>query len=142
MISKLCNFNHRSEFIIKVIINELQKNSNQQIMILAHNKSLITYLFKAIQHRNIASVGYYIGGMKESDLKESESKKIIIATYAMASEGLDIKTLTTLIMASPKTDVCQSVGRILRTKHSQPLVIDIIDSHEIFIRQWYKRKQY
>jgi NDP-sugar pyrophosphorylase family protein len=46
----------------------------------------------------------------------SESKKVIIATYAMASEGLDIKTLTTLIMASPKTDVCQSVGRILRVK--------------------------
>ena len=70
--------------------------------------------------------------MKEVDLKESENKKIIIATYAMASEGLDIKSLTTLLMASPKTDVCQSVGRILRTKHTQPLVIDIIDSHEIF----------
>jgi superfamily II DNA or RNA helicase len=142
MISKLCNFNHRSEFIIKVLQNELQKNPDQQIMILAHNKSLITYLFKAIEHRNIASVGYYIGGMKEADLKESENKKIIIATYAMASEGLDIKTLTTLLMASPKTDVCQSVGRILRTKHTQPLVIDIIDSHEIFTRQWQKRRQY
>ena len=45
-------------------------------------------------------------------------------------------------MASPKTDVCQSVGRILRTKHTQPLVIDIIDSHEIFTRQWQKRRQY
>ena len=48
-------------------------------MVLAHNKSLITYLYKAIEHRNIASVGYYIGGMKEQDLKLSESKKIIIA---------------------------------------------------------------
>ena len=80
--------------------------------------------------------------MKEPDLKLSESKKIIIATYAMASEGLDIKSLTTLIMASPKTDVCQSVGRILRTKHSSPLVIDIVDHHEIFQSQWSKRKQY
>ena len=32
----------------------------------------------------------------------------------MAEEGLDIKTLTTLIMATPKVDVTQSVGRILR----------------------------
>lgn len=142
MISKLCNYNHRSEFIIKVIQNELEKNNEQQIMVLAHNKSLITYLYKAIEHRNIASVGYYIGGMKEPDLKLSESKKIIIATYAMASEGLDIKTLTTLVMASPKTDVCQSVGRILRVKHSSPLVIDIVDDHEIFQSQWSKRKQY
>ena len=142
MISKLCNYNHRSEFIIKVLQTELSKNNEQQIMILAHNKTLITYLFKAIEHRNIATVGYYIGGMKEEELKKSESKKVIIATYAMASEGLDIKSLTSLIMASPKTDVCQSVGRILRTKHTSPLVVDIIDSHDIFEKQWKKRKQY
>lgn len=144
MISKLCCFNPRSEFILKVLKKELEENTDQQIMILAHNKTLITYLHDAIIHKNIANgdVGYYIGGMKEEDLKKSESKKIIIATYAMASEGLDIKTLTSLIMASPKTDVCQSVGRILRTKHNRPLVIDIIDPHEIFIRQWQKRRQY
>jgi hypothetical protein len=66
----------------------------------------------------------------------------------MASEGLDIKTLTTLIMATPKSDVCQSVGRILRTVHSTPLVIDIIDNHVILKNQfkkrtiYYKSKQY
>lgn len=142
MISKLCNYNRRSEFIMDVLENELKINSNQQIMILAHNKTLIKYLHSAVEYRKIGTVGYYIGGMKEADLKISEEKQIIIATYAMASEGLDIKTLTTLIMASPKTDVCQSVGRILRTKHQQPLVIDIIDNHDLFIRQWTKRKSY
>jgi superfamily II DNA or RNA helicase len=80
--------------------------------------------------------------MKEAALKLSESKKVIIATYAMASEGLDIKTLTTLIMASPKTDVCQSVGRILRVKHASPLVIDIIDPQDVFRSQWLKRQTY
>jgi superfamily II DNA or RNA helicase len=80
--------------------------------------------------------------MKEAALKLSESKKVIIATYAMASEGLDIKTLTTLIMASPKTDVCQSVGRILRVKHAAPLVIDIIDPQDVFRAQWLKRQTY
>jgi superfamily II DNA or RNA helicase len=101
-------------------------------------------LHKAIEHRGIAggSVGYYVGGMKEADLKASESRTVIIATYAMASEGLDIKTLTTLIMASPKTDVCQSVGRILRVKHGRPLVIDIVDQQDIFRNQWYKRRAY
>lgn len=142
MISKLCNYNRRSEFIVEVVTKELQHNADQQIMILAHNKSLIQYLFKAIEHRKIATVGYYLGGMKEVDLKASESKKIIIATYAMASEGLDIKTLTTLIMATPKTDVCQSVGRILRVKHTTPVVIDIVDAHDLFKNQWQKRKSY
>jgi superfamily II DNA or RNA helicase len=58
----------------------------------------------------------------------------------MASEALDIKTLTTLIMITPKTDIQQSVGRILREKHSQPIVVDIIDSHSIFQNQWKKRR--
>jgi superfamily II DNA or RNA helicase len=83
-----------------------------------------------------------VGGMKEAALKQSESKNIIIATYSMAAEALDIKSLTTLLMATPKTDVTQSIGRILRTKHSQPLVIDIVDSHEVFQKQWGKRKAY
>ena len=142
MISKLCNYNRRSEFIVEVVVKELQHNPEQQIMILAHNKTLIQYLFKAIEYKKVATVGYYLGGMKEADLKASESKKVIIATYAMASEGLDIKTLTTLIMATPKTDVCQSVGRILRAKHTTPVVIDIIDAHDLFINQWQKRKAY
>jgi len=142
MITKLCSYNRRSEFIIKIVKDLIEENSKCQIMILAHNKSLLNYLYTGIQHQNISSVGYYLGGMKEKDLKESETKQIIIATYAMASEALDIKTLTTLIMATPKTDIEQSVGRILREKHSQPIVVDIIDSHSIFQKQWIKRQKF
>lgn len=142
MISKLCGYNKRSEFILRVLSDMLKENNEQQIMILAHNKSLLTYLYDAIDARNIATVGYYVGGMKEAALKESETKKVVIATYSMASEALDIKTLTTLIMATPKTDIEQSIGRILRQRHTNPIVVDIIDQHEPFIRQWYKRLKF
>tara|TARA_B110000858_G_C17808895_1_gene479733 strand:- start:1461 stop:2918 length:1458 start_codon:yes stop_codon:yes gene_type:complete len=142
MISKLCNFHDRSNFILKVLKRTLQSDPSQQIIILAHNKSLLTYLYKGIEEDGYATVGYYVGGMKEKALKESEGKNIIIATYSMAAEALDIKTLTTLLMATPKTDVVQSVGRILRTKHTQPIVIDIVDKHDLFQRQWAKRKTY
>lgn len=139
MIRKLCEFNNRSEFILRLIKDFMAEDSSRQMIVLAHNKSLLVYLHDAIKERNIASVGYYIGGMKEADLKQSELKKVIIATYAMAAEALDIKTLTTLLLATPKTDVVQAVGRILRQKGHQPLVIDILDSHEPFQRQWEKR---
>jgi superfamily II DNA or RNA helicase len=142
MITKLCNYNRRSEFILQVLGDMLRENPNQQVMILAHNKSLLKYLYDAIAARNIASVGYYVGGMKEAALKESESKKVIIATYSMAAEGLDIKTLTTLIMATPKTDIEQSVGRILRERHGTPVVVDVIDKHDLFQKQWAKRKAF
>ena len=142
MISKLCEYNRRSEFILKVLSDMLSENPNQQVMVLAHNKNLLKYLHDAIAYRNIATVGYYVGGMKETALKETESKKVVIATYAMAAEALDIKTLTTLIMATPKTDIEQSVGRILREKHSSPIVVDIVDNHQLFKNQWKKRKTF
>ena len=142
MISKLCEYNRRSEFILKVLADMFQENPSQQIMVLAHNKNILKYLHDAIKHRNIATVGYYIGGMKEKALKETESKMVVIATYSMAAEALDIKSLTTLIMATPKTDIEQSVGRILREKHSSPIVVDIIDSHNTFKNQWRKRKTF
>jgi len=142
MIGKLCEFIPRSEFILTIVENLLKERMNQQMMILAHNKSLLTYLYNAIEERNLASVGYYLGGMKEKDLKITEGKQIVIATYAMAAEGLDIKTLTTLILATPKTDVVQAVGRILRKVDVKALVIDILDQHGIFQRQWLKRRAF
>jgi superfamily II DNA or RNA helicase len=142
MISKLCAFNGRSEFILQVLAKELALKAGQQIMVLAHNKCLLEYLHDAIAHRQLATVGYYVGGMKEPALKKSETCQIIIATYAMASEALDIKTLTTLVLATPKTDIVQAVGRILRVKHERPLVVDIVDSHEVFLSQWQKRRKY
>ena len=41
MIKKLCEFNFRSEFIIKVLSDLMKENSAQQIIVLAHNKSLL-----------------------------------------------------------------------------------------------------
>ena len=142
MITKLCNYNSRSELIITVISTELRLKPKQQIILLSHNKSLLHYIFKAVEHRNICSTGYYVGGMKEQDLKLSESKQLILATYSMAAEALDIKTLTTLILATPKTDIVQASGRIMRQPHEQPLIIDIVDSHDIFQKQFLKRKKY
>lgn len=142
MITKLCGYNDRTECILRILQNELDKDSEQQIIILGQNKNILVYLHNAIKHRNIGSVGYYVGGMKEPQLKESETKKIIVATYAMAAEGLDIKTLTTLILATPRTDITQAVGRILRVKRANPLIIDIIDSHSIFKNQYKKRKSF
>jgi superfamily II DNA or RNA helicase len=143
MISKLCAWNHRSEFILSILVDLLAENEDQQIMILAHNRCILKYFHDAIESRNIASVGYYVGGMKEIHLKTSETKKVIVATYSMAAEALDIKTLTTLIMATPKTDIEQAVGRILREKHGvNPLVIDICDQHQPFRNQWSKRRAF
>jgi superfamily II DNA or RNA helicase len=88
-------------------------------------------------------IGYYIGGMKEKKLKESEKKPLILATFEMASEGLDIPDLDTLILATPKSSITQSIGRILRLQAHQrnyiPTVYDIVDNVSMFIAQGKKR---
>jgi len=146
MISKLSDFGPRSDFIVRVLgdlIKESQsKETDAQIMVLCHNRSLLTYLYDAIRHRGFATVGYYVGGMKQVALQETEGKQIVLATYAMAAEALDIKTLSILLMASPKTDITQSVGRILRVRHDNPVVVDIVDRHDIFQNQWRQRKTF
>ena len=80
--------------------------------------------------------------MKQSALQATETKHIVLATYAMAAEALDIKSLNTLVMVSPKTDIVQSVGRILRTSGEGKIIVDIIDPHDVFQNQWKKRKTF
>jgi hypothetical protein len=142
MITKLCEYGPRSDFIVRIIRDLIEENPENQIMVLCHNRSLLTYLYEAVNHRKIASIGYYVGGMKQTNLQETETKQIVLATYAMAAEALDIKTLSSLIMVTPKTDITQSVGRILRVKHENPIIVDIVDGHDIFQNQWNQRKRF
>jgi superfamily II DNA or RNA helicase len=115
-----------------------------QSIILAHNLNILEYIYDKFVCKNLASVGYYVGGMKEVELKKSEIKQVILATYAMANEGLDIATLNAEFLITPKTDVVQTVGRVLRAKHAinDPIIYDIYDAHDVFVRQWSKRKSY
>lgn len=86
--------------------------------------------------------GLYMGGMKESELKASSEKKIIFATFSQAHEGLDIPTLDTVILASPKSDITQSIGRIMREtagKKNNPHIYDVHDPWSVFAAMYYKR---
>jgi len=114
-----------------------------QIIVLAQYRSVLRELYKRIQSTGLTTVGYYVGGMKQEDLDISKTKQILLATYSMASEGLDVATLSTLVFATPRTDIKQSVGRILRQKHERnPIVVDVVDSHGTFKNQWSKRRAY
>jgi predicted helicase len=89
-----------------------------------------------------ASVGFYVGGMKQKDLDISEKQQVILGTYPMSSEGLDIGDLNTVIFTTPKSNIEQSIGRIVRKQHAiEPLAFDIIDDFSVFPNQYKKRLQ-
>ena len=50
MIVKLCAFGPRSDFIVNVLRDLLEEHPENQIMILCQNKSLLTYLYEAINY--------------------------------------------------------------------------------------------
>jgi hypothetical protein len=64
----------------------------------------------------------------------------------MASEAMNIKTLNAVILASPRKAVEQSTGRILRIRpdqrHVAPVIVDIVDDHNMYQSQWRKRREY
>jgi hypothetical protein len=71
---------------------------------------------------------------------------IITDVVVHNSEGMDIPGMDTLVLASPKSDIIQSVGRILRQKPHErkhiPTIIDIVDEYSLFSRQAKKRLEY
>lgn len=146
MINNICEYEPRIEFLVDKIVDILQKEPNRRILVLSDRRNHLHLITESLEKKNITDTGYYYGGLKETQLKESEKKKIILATIQMTKEGLDIKGLDTLILASPKTDIVQMVGRILRVKEGErdniPLIIDIVDYFSIFVNQSKKRYAY
>ena len=127
------------------IENEYVKPLEQtHTIVMAHNLNILHYMYKKFVCKNLASVGYYVGGMKEAELKRSEKQQVVLASFGQSSEGLDIPTLNAEFLITPKTDIVQVVGRILRAKHnfSHPIIYDFVDTHGVFQRQWLKRKSY
>jgi superfamily II DNA or RNA helicase len=142
MVSRISDYTPRCVFLVRIIQDLVMENPTNQIMVLSHKRDLLKFLHDEIQHKKIASCGYYIGGMKQEYLQSTENQQIVLATYAMAAEALDIKSLNTLVMVTPKTDIIQSVGRILRTRCDGKIIVDVIDSHDVFQNQWKKRRAF
>ena len=74
---------------------------------------------------------------------ESAEKQIVLGTGALASEGMNIKTLDCIALVTPKSRIEQAVGRIFRQKKEDrkfnPVIFDILDVHECLQGQYKKR---
>lgn len=145
MINDLCDSFTRNLEIISIIKEKY--NENRKILVLSDRRNQCHELKRLLG--DDYSTGIYVGGMKNDVLKESNTKRIIFATYQIASEGYDNKELDTLIFASPKTNIEQAIGRILRQENeNEPEVIDIVDAWSVFNNlffsrmKFYKKKKY
>jgi superfamily II DNA or RNA helicase len=141
----------------------LSKNTQRNEKIVGFTKNAygkgrtIVLMSDLISHLNLLSnmliqagipptdIGMYTGEVQRVLLKPNANKRVILATYGMCSEGTDYPHWDTLIMVTPRANIKQPLGRILRKKAGKPtpVALDLVDSGRIFKGFYYKRlKQY
>ena len=141
MINKVAEYEPRNRMLVE-LIGDVFMEKDRNILVLSdrveHVKTLFDMLPPEIQEHS----GILSRGMKPA-VRDTfcESKRVLIATYQLCKEGFDVAKLNTLIMATPRPDVDQIVGRILRvekqTRRVDPLILDIVDP--AFRRQFQER---
>jgi superfamily II DNA or RNA helicase len=141
MVNKVVEYAPRNK-LISELLTDLYDEKHREILVLTdrvdHTKVLFDLLPPEIQE-TACILGRNVKSSQRAEW--CESKRILIATYSMCKEGFDVAKLNTLIIATPRPDVDQIVGRILRTEKAtrtiDPLIIDIVDP--AFRRQFQER---
>lgn len=133
MVNHLVELYERNELILKHIKNAVKRN--KKILVLSDRRGHCEYLYEKLGPE---VSGLYMGGMKQQEHEEASKKQVIIATFTLAYEGLDIPSLNTLFLVTPHSDVKQAVGRITRTVGEKE-VFDIVDKWSVLPNMFYRR---
>jgi len=132
--------------ILAALQEILAAEPDRKVIVLSDRRGHLTALKKLIDDAGLGTTGFYVGGMKQALLDASAERQIILATGAMANEGLDIPALNTLVFASPVTAIEQPIGRIQRQKPEErthaPLVLDFWDDFSVFYNQGARRQAF
>jgi superfamily II DNA or RNA helicase len=141
MVNKLTEYEPRNQMLIE-LLKDVYEEENRQTLVLTDRVEHTKKLFELLPPEIQAHTGILARGMKPAVRTEfCESKRILISTYQLVKEGFDLASLNTLVMATPRPDIEQIVGRILRVEKAKrtvaPLIFDIVDS--TFRRQFQAR---
>lgn len=158
MTNHICEYEPRIQYIVNKIVEKRSLHKQHaHIIVLSDRLNQLDKICNELKSRNLdppPTIGFYIGKQKQEKLQHiGETCDVILGTYALCSEGFDIPRLNILILASPKSDVEQSVGRIQRkevcydanapeTMEPPPTVIDMIDSFSAFENMSKKREKF
>jgi superfamily II DNA or RNA helicase len=138
MITELSNNKKRTLLIVDEI-KKLMTEDGRNILVLSDRVQHLKDLYKLLGSDDC---GLFIGEMKEEAKLLSKSKRVLLATYHIASVGFDHPKLNTLVFATPRSTITQAVGRIYRKQHLiTPVIVDFIDTFSVFPYQFKKRKK-
>jgi superfamily II DNA or RNA helicase len=111
------------------------KEEHRQTLILSDRREHLDDFKTYLTTYGVTSIGHYVGGMKQAELNKSAVCRVVLGTFAMAAEGMNIPTLNTILLATPKSNIEQSIGRVLRQKPEErkcaPLILDVLDAAHV-----------
>lgn len=150
--AKLINYlaeHKRRNDIIAMDIEDLADKGHSIILLsdrVEHLNTIYDNITSKYQDDTVILHGKIKKADREQALKEMREKKkhILLATYQLAKEGLDVPCLDRLLLATPVKDyaiVVQSVGRIARVCEGKgtPVVYDYVDDIGFLKNMWKKR---
>lgn len=149
MVNKLTACEDRTRWLCRIL--EDVSEGGRQILVLSDRVQHCQDILAGLSD-DVRETACILGTAVKAELRAEycQTKAILIATYSMCKEGFDVPTLNTLIMATPRPDIDQIVGRILRVEKTgrvvHPLIVDIVDPQ--FRRQFgmrnglYRKRQY
>lgn len=117
---------------------EAQARAGHDVLVLSHRRAHCQALAAELAARGV-DAGLYLGGCREVP-----ASKVLVATYALTSEGFDCPRLSALVLATPASDVVQACGRILRGGGASgtPTIVDVLDRWGPCWAQAAKRRAY
>lgn len=129
-LSKLVTALTKDEKRTKRILDDVRRavQAGRKCLVLTDRVDHVNVIVKALCVTNVHAKRF-VGGMKPEEQEAALEADVVVGTFAMAQEGLDCPALDTLFLATPKRDVTQAVGRILREREGKkdPLVVDYYD---------------
>lgn len=146
--ARLCNQLAEYQPRTLAICDELDPalREGRKLLILSDRRSHLEDFEKEFRRRGFTSIGYYVGGMKTADRDISATEKIILATFTLAAEGMNVRDLNTVALVTPKSRIEQAVGRIFRLKKEErvfaPVIYDVHDIHPCLGGQYQKRLKF
>lgn len=146
-VTDMARLEEYNQKILAVLKSIYEENSERRVLVLTDRKEHIMLLQSMLGESSLR-IGTLHGNMKESaiaaTLHADPPHQLLLATYGLAGEGFDYPGLNCVLMATPRNDIRQSVGRILgeRVTSVRPLIVDIRNTMGLFYKQGKERMKY
>ncbi len=119
----------RNGHIVKFVMKAAEKG--RHIIIFSHQLQHLDVLMALCIKAGLPSkdCALYVGGLNKAQREAAKLKQFVFATYGMCSEATDMPRKDTGVLGTPRSDVVQTVGRLLREHEDKapPVLMDPVD---------------